>query len=168
MSSMSALEKKFQKNTKIVWLETPTNPTMKIFDIKAISKLAKKYGAIFVVDNTFFTPFNQNPCDLGADIAFHSATKYIGGHSDVVMGALCLNDLALYERLSFVMKTMGTGASPFDCYLALRGSKTLGIRVERSASNALACAKMLEKHPKISKVRYPGLKSHPQHELCKK
>lgn len=123
-------------NTRIVWAETPTNPTLKIFDIAAVAKICKEKKVIFVVDNTFFSPYLQNPLDLGADIVVHSITKYIGGHSDVVMGAICLNDRELYDRLFFIIKSIGTGASPFDCYLALRGSKTLAIRMERAMSNA--------------------------------
>lgn len=171
MSDFSDIKKFKQcikKNTKVVWLETPTNPTLKVFDIQAIANALKGTGIIFVVDNTFATPVLQSPALLGADIVMHSATKYIGGHSDVVCGALCLNDLDLYKRLDFAMKTVGTGASPFDCWIALRGTKTLGIRVERASQNALAIAKMLESHPKVEKCVYPGLKSHPQHAIAKK
>jgi cystathionine gamma-lyase len=123
---------------------------------------------LLVVDNTFATPINTNPLLLGADIVSHSLTKYIGGHSDVVMGAIMLNDKALYDRLFFTIKSIGSGASPFDCYLALRGSKTLHVRVERAMQNAQKIADYLEKHSKVARVIYPGLKSHPQYELCKK
>ena len=167
-SDIKEFKKCLKKNTKVVWLETPTNPTLKVFDIQAIANALKGTGIIFVVDNTFATPVLQSPALLGADIVMHSATKYIGGHSDVVCGALCLNDLELYKRLDFAMKTIGTGAAPFDCWVALRGTKTLGIRVERATSNAMAIAKMLEAHPKVEKVVYPGLKSHPQHNIAKK
>lgn len=122
--------------TKMLWLETPTNPTLKIFDIAKVSKIAKKHNLILVVDNTFFTPYLQNPCSLGADIVIHSVTKYIGGHSDVVMGAIMLNDKEIYDKIFFVIKSIGTGCSPFDAYLALRGSKTLAIRMDRAMFNA--------------------------------
>jgi len=121
-----------------------------------------------VVDNTFFTPVNQNPLLLGADVAFHSVTKYIGGHSDVIAGAMIMNDRKLYDKLHFIMQTMGTGLSAFSSWLAIRGSKTLEVRVQQSAQNAMAVAKFLESHPKIESVKYPGLPSHPQHEIVKK
>lgn len=130
------MKRSLKPNTKVVWAETPTNPTLRICDIEGIARLTKERKALLVVDNTFFTPYLQNPLDLGADIVVHSITKYIGGHSDVVMGALMLNDKELYDRLFFTIKSIGSGASPFDCYLALRGSKTLAIRVERAMSNA--------------------------------
>lgn len=155
-------------NTKVVWAETPTNPTLKICDIAGIAKICKEKKALLVVDNTFLTPYLQNPLDLGADMVVHSITKYIGGHSDVVMGAIMLNDKALYDRLFFTIKSIGSGASPFDCYLALRGSKTLHVRVERAMQNAQKIAVYLEKHSKVARVIYPGLKSHPQFELNKK
>jgi cystathionine gamma-lyase len=167
-SDISFLEKQIRKTTKIVWLETPTNPTLKIFDIAAVSKVCKKKGVLLVVDNTFFSPYLQNPATLGADMVVHSLTKYIGGHSDVVMGAICLNDKKLFEDLFYVMKSIGTGASPFDCYLGLRGSKTLAVRMDRAQSNAMAISQYLESHAKVERVIYPGLKSHPQHGLCKK
>lgn len=165
---LNTVRKNMKPNTKIVWAETPTNPTLKICDIAGIAKICKEKKALLVVDNTFFTPYLQNPLDLGADMVVHSITKYIGGHSDVVMGAIMLNDKALYDKLFFTSKSIGSGASPFDCYLALRGSKTLAVRVERAMSNAQKIAALLEKHPKVDRVIYPGLKSHPQYELCKK
>jgi cystathionine gamma-lyase len=122
----------FKPKTKIVWLETPTNPTLKIFDIALLAKICKEKGVLFIVDNTFSTPYLCNPLDLGADIVVHSITKYIGGHSDVVMGCICLNDKKVYDDLFFIMKSIGTGACAFDCYLALRGSKTLAVRMERA------------------------------------
>lgn len=167
-TDINVFKNALKPNTKIVWAETPTNPTLKIFDIKAVAQVCKEKKVLLVVDNTFLTPYLQNPLDLGADIVVHSITKYIGGHSDVVMGAIMLNDKELYDRLFFVIKSIGSGASPFDCYLALRGSKTLAIRVERAQSNAIKIAELLESHPKVEKVIYPGLKSHPQYELCKK
>ena len=133
---LNLVRKAFKPTTKIVWAETPTNPTLRICDIAAIAKICKEKKALMVVDNTFFTPYLQNPIDLGADMVVHSITKYIGGHSDVVMGAIMLNDKALYDRLFFTIKSIGSGASPFDCYLALRGSKTLAVRVERAMQNA--------------------------------
>jgi len=165
---LNLVRKAFKPTTKIVWAETPTNPTLRICDIASIAKICKEKKALMVVDNTFFTPYLQNPLDLGADMVVHSITKYIGGHSDVVMGAIMLNDKALYDRLFFTIKSIGSGASPFDCYLALRGSKTLAVRVERALQNAQQIAAFLEKHPKVDRVIYPGLKSHPQYELCKK
>lgn len=167
-SDLSVVRKSMKPNTKVVWAETPTNPTLKICDIAGIAKISKEKKALLVVDNTFFTPYLQNPLDLGADMVVHSITKYIGGHSDVVMGAIMLNDKALYDRLFFTIKSIGSGASPFDCYLALRGSKTLHVRVERAMQNAQKIADYLEKHSKVARVIYPGLKSHPQYELCKK
>mmetsp|Transcript_28635 Transcript_28635/g.27627 ORF Transcript_28635/g.27627 Transcript_28635/m.27627 type:complete len:246 (-) Transcript_28635:37-774(-) len=152
----------------MVWAETPTNPTLKIFDIKAVAKICKENNILFVVDNTFFTPYLQNPLDMGADMVIHSLTKYIGGHSDLVMGCICLNDKALYDKLFFIVKSIGSGASPFDCYLALRGSKTLALRMERAQTSAMELATYLEKHPKVDRVVYPGLKSHPNYELNKK
>lgn len=165
---LNIVRKNIKPNTKIVWAETPTNPTLKICDIAAIAKICKEKKTLLVVDNTFFTPYLQNPLDLGADMVVHSITKYIGGHSDVVMGAIMLNDKEMYDKLFFAGKSIGSGASPFDCYLALRGSKTLAVRVERAMQNAQKIAELLEKHPKVDRVIYPGLKSHPQYELCKK
>lgn len=168
-NDIAELKKAFKPTTKIVWLESPTNPTLKCYDIKKVAAAVHQYTkAVFVVDNTFFTPVNQSPILLGADVVMHSITKYIGGHSDVIAGCLCLNDRALYDKLMFIMKTMGTGLSAFDSWLALRGSKTLDVRVKRAASNAMAVAKLLEKHKKVKRVVYPGLKSHPQHAIVKK
>lgn len=155
-------------NTKVCWLETPTNPTLKIFDIQKISDALKGTGVLLVVDNTFSTPINTNPLALGADIVSHSLTKYIGGHSDVIAGALMLNDKELYDRLYFVLKSMGTGLSAFDSWIALRGSKTLEVRVSRAQENAIAIAKFLESHAKVDRVIFPGLESHPQHLIDKK
>ena len=160
-SDLAVVRKAMKASTKMVWAETPTNPTLKICDIAGVAKICKEKGALLVVDNTFFTPYLQNPLNLGADMVVHSITKYIGGHSDVVMGAIMLNDKALYDKLFFTIKSVGSGASPFDCYLALRGSKTLHVRVERAMENAKQIAALLEKHPKVDRVIYPGLKSHP-------
>lgn len=168
MSSMAGLKKAIKKNTKVCWLETPTNPTLKCFDIRKIADTLKGTGIILVVDNTFSTPINTNPLDLGADIVTHSITKYIGGHSDVIAGGMAFNNQKLYEPLFFVLKTMGTGLSAFDSWIALRGSKTLEVRVQRANSNATAIAHLLENHKRVEKVLYPGLKSHPQHAIHKK
>ena len=155
-------------NVKFVWLETPTNPTLKIFDIKAIAQAMKGSNAKLCVDNTFTTPINTNPLDLGADIVSHSVTKYIGGHSDIIGGALILNDRELYDRLFFVMKTMGTGMAAFDSWLALRSSKTLEVRFHRAQENAIAVANALDAHKKVTKVIYQGMKSHPQYAIAQK
>jgi cystathionine gamma-lyase len=162
------LEKAIKPNTKMLWLETPTNPTLKICDIAKLSKIAHKHKLIVVVDNTFASPYFQSPLLLGADISVHSVTKYINGHSDVVMGVLALNNDALYERLKFLQNAIGAVPAPFDCYMALRGLKTLHVRMQRHAENAMKVAQFLEKSPKVQRVIYPGLPSHPQHEIAKK
>lgn len=154
--------------TKMVWLESPTNPLLTVIDIAAIAEATKKKGCITVVDNTFASPYFQNPLDLGADISMHSTTKYIGGHSDVIGGAVLCNDAEIYEKLKFIQKAVGAVPGPMDCYLTLRGVKTLALRMERHAFNAQKVAEHLAKHPKVSKVFYPGLPSHPQHALAKK
>jgi len=154
--------------TKFVWLETPTNPTMKISDIENAAKISKQFHCTLIVDNTFMSPYGQHPMQLGADISFNSVSKYINGHSDVIMGCVCLNDEALYTKLKFLQNSLGAIPSPFDCYLALRGVKTLAIRMKQHEQNALQVAKFLEAHPKVRKVLYPGLPSHPQHEIAKK
>lgn len=155
-------------NTKLVWLETPTNPTLKITDIRAVAKEAKAKGCLLAVDNTFCSPYFQTPLDLGADLVVHSVTKYIGGHSDVVMGVVCTNNDELYTKLRFVQNGVGAVPSPFDCFLAHRGLKTLHLRMEAAARNALAIALFLESHAGVKRVVYPGLPSHPQHELAKR
>ena len=154
----------------MVWLESPTNPTLKVFDIAAIKKAIKESGckAILVVDNTFSSPILCNPLDHGADVVMNSVTKYISGHSDLLGGMLAMNDRDLYDRIYFVLKSMGTGMAPFDSWLGLRSSKTLELRVLRAQQNAIAIANMLESHPKVTKVLYPGLKSHPQYAIAKK
>jgi cystathionine gamma-lyase len=148
-SDLKKVRNAIQKNTKIVWIESPTNPTLKCTDIAAVSKICKEKGVLLVIDNTFMSPVLQNPLLLGADVVMHSITKYIGGHSDVIGGALMFNDPKLYDTLYFNIKSMGYFMSPFDAFLALKGSKTLKLRIERATENALAIAKMLEKHPKI-------------------
>jgi len=163
------LKAAIQPNTKMVWLESPTNPTLKCYDIRAVADIVHANSdAKFVVDNTFFTPVNQNPLLLGADVVFASVTKYIGGHSDVIAGALCMNDRKLYDEVTHIMRTMGTGLSAFSSWLAIRGSKTLEVRVNRAAENAMTVAKWLEAHPRVERVTYPGLPSHPQHEIVKR
>lgn len=154
--------------TKLIWLETPTNPLMKLCDIAAISEIAKRDGIIVVVDNTFMTPYFQKPLLLGADIVIHSTTKYLNGHSDSVGGAIMLNNQELYERLKFNQNATGAILSPFDSFLVLRGIKTLAIRMKEHERNALQIAEYLAFHPKINKLFYPGLKCHPQYNLAKK
>lgn len=149
----------------LLWLETPTNPTLKVSDIQAVAKVAKENNCILAVDNTFCSPYFQNPLVLGADLCVHSVTKYIGGHSDTVMGVVCCNDENLYKKLRFIQNGIGAVPSPFDCFLAHRGLKTLHIRMEAAARNAMAIALFLEKHKGVTKVLYPGLRSHPQHNL---
>lgn len=162
------VEAAFRKNTRMVWLETPTNPLLKLCDIKAISKTAKAHGIITVLDNTFASPYLQNPLDLGTDIVVHSTTKYLSGHSDVVGGAVMLSNDELYGKLKFIQNAVGAIPSPFDCFLVLRGTKTLALRMERHCSNAMRLANYLSSNPCVEKVIYPGLKDHPQHALAKK
>mmetsp|Transcript_14498 Transcript_14498/g.24746 ORF Transcript_14498/g.24746 Transcript_14498/m.24746 type:complete len:238 (-) Transcript_14498:391-1104(-) len=171
MTDLEDLEKVLTTQSRvprIVWVESPTNPTMKCVDIQAIAKICASLGCLFVVDNTFMSPVLQNPVKLGADIVMHSITKYIGGHSDVVAGALMFNDPDLYDQLYFNIKSIGTFLSPFDAWIALRGTKTLHLRVERASENALQIAKFLEGHKMIEKVLYPGLPSHPHHKIALK
>ncbi|RTL34714.1 MAG: cystathionine gamma-synthase [Candidatus Melainabacteria bacterium] len=166
------VEAAVKPNTKMLWLETPTNPMLQLIDIQALVKAirATKNGAdiIAVVDNTFASPYLQNPLSLGADIVVHSTTKYLGGHSDVVGGCAITNNDKYHETLRFHQNAVGATPGPFDCWLVLRGLKTLAVRMKAHESNAMAIAKFLEKHPAIEKVIYPGLTSHPQHELAKK
>ena len=155
-------------NTKAVWVETPSNPLLNIVDIPAISALAKARGLLTIVDNTFLSPYGQKPFELGADIVVHSTTKYLNGHSDVVGGAVLSNSEDLDARLKFLVNCLGTCAQPFDCWLVLRGIKTLVVRMREHERNARAVAEFLQKHPKVKRVFYPGLPNHPQHELAKK
>lgn len=154
--------------TKLIWLETPTNPTLKITDIRLVADKASEADCILAVDNTFCSPYFQNPLDHGADLVVHSVTKYIGGHSDVVMGVVCCNRDDLYQKLRFIQNGIGAVPSPFDCFLAHRGLKTLHIRMEAAARNAMAVSLFLNSHAGVAKVVYPGLESHPQHELAKR
>lgn len=168
-TNLKQLEARIKKvKPALIWLETPTNPLLKISDISAIVKLAHKVKAKVVVDNTFMSPYFQKPLELGADVVVHSMTKYINGHSDVVGGAIMLNDEKMFEKLTFLQNAIGTCQSPFDSWLILRGVKTLAIRMEAHAKNAQKIAEFLEKHPKVEKVFYPGLKSHAHHSLAKK
>ncbi|MCA9865773.1 MAG: cystathionine gamma-synthase [Anaerolineales bacterium] len=153
---------------RLVWLETPTNPTLRLTDIAAVSSAARAAGAWVAVDNTFASPALQRPLALGADFVLHSTTKYLGGHSDVVGGAVVLNDEAAYERLKFLQKAVGAVSGPMDCFLTLRGIKTLGIRMRAHCDNGLAVAQFLEDHPAVERVFYPGLESHPQYELARR
>ncbi len=154
--------------TKLVWVETPTNPTLRIVDIAAIAKLTKGKDMLLAVDNTFASPYLQNPMDLGADIVMHSVTKFLGGHSDVVMGALVVNNDALAERLAFIQNSCGATPGPQDCFLVLRGLKTLHLRMERHCSNGRAIAEWLVKHPKVDRVYWPGLPNHGNHDVAKR
>ena len=154
------------ERTRLVWIETPTNPNLSIVDIRAVTEAAHRVGAIVVVDNTFATPFLQRPLELGADLVVHSTTKYLGGHSDVIGGFVATSDPALAERLRFLQKSLGAVPGPFDCWLVLRGVKTLALRMQRHCENARAVAEFLDGHPAVEQVLYPGLESHPGHELA--
>ncbi|HDT15673.1 MAG TPA: PLP-dependent transferase, partial [Firmicutes bacterium] len=158
--------RKTRRNTKMIWIETPTNPLLKILDIKKISAAAKKTGAILVVDNTFATPFFQRPLELGADIVIHSTTKYIGGHSDIIGGAALTSNKKYHEKMKFYLKAAGAVASPFDAWLALRGIKTLAVRMKKHGENGSAIAEFLIGHNKAGRVYYPGLKTHPGHSIA--
>ena len=168
MQDISTAEKLINKNTRLFWVETPTNPMLNVIDIAAYSVLAKKNNIVLAVDNTFATPYMQTPMDLGADIVMHSVTKYLGGHSDVVMGALCVNDDELAQRLAFIQNSCGAVPGPQDCFLVLRGIKTLHLRMERHCFNGEIIANWLVKHPKVDKVYWPGFPSHPGHAVAKK
>ena len=162
------VESLINENTKVIWAETPTNPMINIFDIDALSKVSKSNNLLFVVDNTFASPYLQNPLNLGADIVMHSATKYLAGHSDVVLGALMLNDDKIAEKLYFVQNASGAVPGPQDCFLTLRGIKTLHVRMQRHCENALKVAHFLNNHEMVEKVYWPGLESHKNHEVAKK
>ena len=168
IENASNVEQFINSNTKMIWVETPTNPTMQIADIHMLSSIAKKYNVLMAVDNTFASPYLQNPLDLGADIVMHSVTKYIGGHSDVVMGALITNDDDLHEKLYFILNTSGANPGPMDSFLVLRGIKTLHLRMERHCFNGRKVAEFLKTHPKIEKVYWPGFPEHANHQIAKK
>jgi len=167
MSDLRNVEAVLNDRTKLLWIETPTNPMLQLVDIAAITKLARSRGVISCVDNTFATPYLQQPLSLGADLVHHSATKYIGGHSDVVIGVVATSNDDLAEELAFVQNSAGAVPGPQDCFLTLRGIKTLHIRVQRACENAAAVASFLVNHPRTNRVIYPGLINHPQHELAK-
>lgn len=165
---LEEVERAFRPNTRLLFIETPTNPIMEITDIAAAAKLTHARGLFLAVDNTFMSPYFQRPIELGADIVVHSTTKYLNGHSDGVGGAVILNDAGLAERLKFIQNAAGAVLGPFDCWLVLRGVKTLAVRMPRHNENGLTVAQFLERHPKVKKVHYPGLPSHPRYELAKK
>lgn len=168
MTDLNKLDSAFKPNTKLVWIETPTNPTLKIIDIEAVSKVAKSKGVTVAVDNTFATPYLQNPLALGADIVCHSTTKYIGGHSDAIGGALVVNDDELHKKLKFIQLSEGAVPGIMECFLLLRSTKTLHVRMERHCVNAKRVAGYLSEHAAVERVIYPGLESHPQHAIAKK
>ena len=168
MAQAGDIEAAINANTKMVWVETPTNPLMNIVDIEAISTIAKKHGVLTVVDNTFASPYLQNPLDWGADIVVHSATKYLGGHSDAVNGAIVLNDAALEEQLRFIQNGCGAVPGPHDCWLILRGLKTLHLRMQRHCENGEKVAHFLRNHPKVAQVFWCGFEDHPNHDIAKK
>lgn len=168
MGDPAKLEAAFRPNTKMVWIETPTNPMLKIIDIERVATAGKKRGATVVVDNTFASPFLQNPLSLGADIVLHSSTKYIGGHSDVVGGVVVTNSSEINEKLRFLQNAVGAVPGPWDCFLLLRSTKTLPLRMERHCQNAMKVAEFLSSHKGVEKVIYPGLSTHPGHAIAKK
>ena len=168
MTNIEEVKNALQENTKLVWMETPTNPLLRIIDIEAVTELTKSRNILSVVDNTFASPYLQRPLTLGADAVMHSTTKYLGGHSDVIGGTVATSNKDLIEKLRFQIKTCGAVPGPMDCYLILRGIKTLSVRVERSVENAKKIASYLSEHPKVAKVFYPGLEDHPQHKLAAK
>ncbi len=168
MSDASDIEQHISDKTKMLWIETPTNPMLNIVDIEAICKIAKEKGVLVCVDNTFASPYLQNPLNLGADIVLHSCTKYLGGHSDVVMGAVIVKEEAMSEHFYFLQNAVGAVPGPQDCFLMLRGIKTLHLRVQRACENAARLAEFLKTHPKVNRVNYPGFESHPNHEVAKK
>lgn len=167
MHDVNKIRERINDNTRLIWVETPTNPTMQITDIRACSAIARENNLILVVDNTFASPYLQNPLDLGADIVMHSVTKYLGGHSDVVMGALCTNSADLYEKLAFILNSCGANPGPMDCFLVLRGIKTLHVRMERHCANGREIAHFLRNHSRVEKVYWPGFEDHPNHQVAK-
>ncbi len=166
MNDASSIEQYVNSNTKLIWIETPTNPMLNIIDIAALVSISKKHSILLAVDNTFATPYLQQPLDMGADIVMHSATKYLGGHSDVVMGALVVKDQAIANQLYFIQNASGAVSGPQDCFLVLRGIKTLHVRVQRHCENAMIIANYLASHPKVGSVYYPGLPNHPNHKIA--
>jgi cystathionine beta-lyase/cystathionine gamma-synthase len=165
-SSVREIERAITRRTRLVWIESPTNPLLRITDISAAAKIAHDHRALCLVDNTFASPFFQRPLELGADLVLHSTTKYLAGHADVVGGAICLNEPSLYERLKFLQNAAGATPSPFDCFLTLRGMKTLALRMREHEKNAMQIAQFLQDHPRVRRVYYPGLPNHPGHDLA--
>ncbi len=168
MGDAAKSESQIGPDTKLIWLETPTNPMLNIVDIEAVCAIARRHGVLVCVDNTFASPYLQNPLDLGADIVLHSATKYIGGHSDVVHGCLIVKDKSLAERLRFLQNASGAVPGPQDCFLILRGIKTLHLRVQRACENAAVIAEFLTTHPKVGRVVWPGFANHPNHDIARR
>ena len=167
-SDLAALERAVSADTTIVWLESPTNPRLLVYDIEAVSGIAHARGAVVVVDNTFATPYFQQPFQLGADLVVHSVTKYLAGHSDLVQGAAIARDPAIFEPVGYLQNALGGVPSPFDCWLTLRGLKTMELRMQRHAENAIAVAEALAAHPRVSRVYFPGLPSHPGHDIARR
>ncbi len=168
MSDLSAIERAIRPNSRMIWIETPTNPLLRLADLDGIAALARKHRLIAVADNTFASPFAQRPLESGIDIVMHSTTKYLNGHSDIIGGCAVVNNDELGEKLKFLQNAIGAIAGPFDSFLALRGLKTLALRMERHCNNAMTIARWLEKNARVARVLYPGLESHPQHQLAKK
>ena len=168
MRRPAAVRRAVRRKTKLVWIETPSNPLLKVLDVAALAEIAHRARALAIADNTFASPYLQQPLKLGVDLVLHSTTKYLGGHSDVVGGALAGNDPLLRTRLAFIQNAAGGVPGPFDAWLVLRGTKTLAVRMERHAANAQAIAEWLAGNPKVTRVNYPGLRTHPQHELAKR
>ena len=168
MREVANIEKAINANTKLIWTETPTNPLMNITDVAAVAALARQRGVLLCVDNTFASPFLQNPIDLGADIVMHSSTKYLGGHSDVIQGALMMNDAELRDKLYFIQKSCGAVPGPMDCFLVLRGIKTLHVRMQRHCENGDKIAHFLRNHPAVGKVYWCGFEDHPGYTIAKK
>lgn len=166
LSDPAALAKALKPNTKMIWVETPSNPMMKILNLAAIANFAREHGILACADNTFASPYLQRPIEYGFDMVMHSATKFLNGHSDMIGGVVVVSDAALGEKVAFLQNAVGAVGGPFDSFLALRGLKTLHLRMERHCSNGMAIAQWLEKHPRVEQVVYPGLPSHPQHELA--
>ncbi|HSL57757.1 MAG TPA: aminotransferase class I/II-fold pyridoxal phosphate-dependent enzyme, partial [Acidimicrobiales bacterium] len=167
LTDPAALDRDWPEGTRVVWMETPTNPLLTVVDIAAVADVAHRHGALCVVDNTFATPYLQQPLDLGADVVLHSSTKYLGGHSDVVGGFLATNDTALAEQLAFLQNAVGAVPGPMDCWLTLRGVKTLGVRMDRHETNAAAVVELLSGHPAVERVLWPGLAEHPGHDVAR-
>ena len=167
-TNLADITNAIKPNTRVLWLETPSNPLLKVIDLKRAIAIARKHKILSVVDNTFATPYLQQPLDLGADIVIHSTTKYLGGHSDIIGGALLTDDKELYEHLKFYQNAVGAVPGPMDCFLTLRGTKTLALRMQKHCANATAIARFLARHPKVARVYYPGLPAHPGYKIAKK